>query len=373
MSNGKKIIVIQPKSVPYTEQSVYLPFLKNDESPFNDLYNLNKEAVLLDELIALDELEMSHPKYLQWLEYKKHERVLKEYILSGKAMKNGPKFKNIKNINLDKYEIVPNDQAVFKRIGTLRNKAGDTDTLSLHIVNSFKLWNGGYRNDGKSKKYASMIHAIGAVRKILFFSKDFNNPYADLYLLEIEKKVSEIKNEMKQAVVKTNEMLDEQKKIGLELNIMVSKEPLKIELNFDTPYGHMFVQLLGQFDFMARSLKTLQGKAIISQDEAHKEIFKFVGKIRALIELTHELYSALIPIKNSISRDLLLSELSEDDKELIKVIAESYGKIPYDVLINKKKPNHVHNATIYSESEIETIIKNAKQLGLVNMKNDNKG
>ena len=353
----KKFYIIKPRTVFYNEKHVYTSFLKSDSSIFIDKYDLKGERLLLRNLADLNqnEIDMTHENYVQWLEFKKHEEVLKTYIFKYKQQGPGRKYKSVANVDLNKIDIFTSEDEMFKQVGALKNEA--PDIMVLHTPHAFRLWKGlNDKNRTDKHRMTGVIGAIANAKVVSLIADGHNNPYADVVLLKLEYKINKVDKELERVIKEYEALLSQKEEYGIILSPMVSSEPMTIELNFGNPYGHLFAQLTGKFDKYVRIANTLKNKTIISTQENSKSLNDITYKMRSLNEYTHDQLNRLELIK-SFNRDLILTRTPEEMSETYKKLAEHYGPIPEDVLLKKYRPKYLNFKTPYKETDCEYIRK----------------
>lgn len=110
-------------------------------------------------------------------------------------------------------------------------------------------------------QYASMVRAIwdGA-------SQD--DPYGDLWLLQIEQSIAEAKEEITnmQKAIKHNFGNKSAMKVGL----VKSAKPARFEITFSNPYGHLGAWLLVDMDDLVRNVLTGRYVGLTKRDESER-------------------------------------------------------------------------------------------------------
>lgn len=211
------------------------------------------------------------------------------------------------NIQLD--ESLPDQQ-----IKTTSRLSADIHIV-LHTRIAQSLFNGSWKL-GKMGllQFARVVSALwDAARK--------DDPYAEWYLLKTYQALFDARKQIKamEEVLATyfNTIR------GVEVNTVISSNPINHPLTFATPFGFMGAYLLADVDYVLRQLLTLEriGIPVDSESTSIKQVIKHIQA--AFSEPRHWR-------RTGITRQDI-----EENNEKAKNVTEKFGKVPDSVLHKK--------------------------------------
>jgi len=182
------------------------------------------------------------------------------------------------------------------------------------------------RRRGKDVQPIIGLLDFGRRMKLLWLSAQADDPYADWYLLRIEKSI----NEAKTIIVEKKQWLDEVLNAmeGFDVGIAHSLEPIQVSIVFQNPYGYMGAYLVSDYDALCCSVFTASHIGLIDRKMANS-IMNAAGKsIRRTFDMV-----AKWKFTGVTREDIQLKNPSG-----IRAI-ETYGECPEPVLYKTKRAN----------------------------------
>lgn len=335
MAKSRRSAAAVPASIAALASSIPAPyatservFFETDEnSPFPDKYSIEKEAVVLADLIDADILDEADPRYPRLMLYEERiavrNRMQEEYRLRAGAEK-----------------VVTVSEAIGMRsLGTLVDD--EPDTMTLHTKEAYRLFMGRARDP--QGQYAQIVGGkrVAAALKSLWILSGNDNPYADWALLRHEELMKELSKLIEQEVNRLNQKLEAQKARGLSYSILKSAEPKVNGLGYKSPYGYAISDLVVQYDYFVRLVKTLVRKDQLTDDQGRQSIRDLTRRIRAgFIETARFERFLLRPELRDLSRTDFVPSASSDAAKRVLAVTELFGPIPSDIYGGKHQPRH---------------------------------
>jgi integrating conjugative element protein (TIGR03761 family) len=136
--------------------------------------------------------------------------------------------------------------------------------------------------------------------KQITFAAHSNDPYADFYLLQVEKKLNETKERLKQIKDRFIKYGSNQ---SLEVNLGSSVNPKIFKTTFNSVYANIGLTLLEKADEAIRSIIAMQAIGFLETESANTEIGDIVTMMRALFLSTKGYRTTGITRKDVIARN----------------------------------------------------------------------
>ncbi len=301
-------------------------FPTSPTSPFADKYDIERERVSLADLLEADNPDDSDPRWGRFVELSDREVALRN-------MKTADRLRHHAEA------IVPDKQATaMQNIGELVGE--DTDTMSLHTRDAYRLFIGKSRGVGQQGFGEVSGKKVAAALRFVWLMSGNDNPYADLALVQTTERIDKLRQEINRLIQVNSKSLEALKARGLNYSILQSRAPVDVELGFRSPYGYMIAELIVDFDYCARVLKTLVIKDRLSDREGRDRMHDLSRQIRSLFE-------ALIPYQRNLQREEL-ALLSRGDwashgdmaRKRVQASVALFGECPRDVFTGERGPRH---------------------------------
>ena len=210
-----------------------------------------------------------------------------------------------------------------EKIGVLKNPL----SLTFHTKDAMKLIRGRQRSDTQDdEKYA--------INGLDLFSVKVNNlwqrikkddPYAEMTLIEIERRLSNVKEKIAQQLKETEAKLKEAPS-GITVGITESINPLTIVLDsprYYTTHTKLLAVLIAQFDQLIRQFHSCMSIGLISKTQYNRQKRTLVGNIRSVL-IAPNLYK-----NNNVTREDIV-KLTETGRAAI----QRFGTLPIPILKN---------------------------------------
>ncbi|MCX9158106.1 TIGR03761 family integrating conjugative element protein [Niveibacterium sp. 24ML] len=300
-------------------------FEREEGSPFPDGYSLTKERVVLRELLEADDPDSNSPLWPRYELYEErlaqYERMKTDYRLKVGA---GP-------------EVPYSEARKLKELGGLVDEG--VDTMSIHTKEGFRMFLGRGRDPEGQVKAIPGGKRMASSLKALWLLSSQDNPYADWALLRAATCIEEIQAELEQKISTYTEQLDVLKKRGLSVHVLKSSEPKEVELTFKSPYGYLIAELVIQFDYYVRVVKTMIRKGRFTDAAGRDVIRTTTRRIRAFFEeiARFDRYLLRPELKGLCRADFLPGADAESAKR-VKAATGIFGPVPEAIFTGKMVP-----------------------------------
>jgi integrating conjugative element protein (TIGR03761 family) len=179
--------------------------------------------------------------------------------------------------------IVPDNEALgIRTIGGLVQE--ENDEMFIHTKEAYRLFIGRTRDDSPSSYGISSAKKIAAILRSVWNLSSNDNPYADWMLIQFTDQIDEVRKALERATQVHQATLDTLEKRGLVVHVMKSRAPIKVNLGFRSPYGYMVAEMLVDFDWYTRLIKTMIAKSRVSDEVGRADLNKFRSRIRSIFE-----------------------------------------------------------------------------------------
>jgi integrating conjugative element protein (TIGR03761 family) len=254
-------------------------------------------------------------------------------------------------------------------IGTL--ETGDDDYLEIHTKEAFRLFIGRVSDDENNRKPVISGRKVASVLRFLWLQTGNDNPYSDWLLLQVESNAQEVIQSLRKVSSRYEQEMDVLKKRGLSYSVMRAKNTQKLSLGFKSPYGFLIAELIVEFDYTVRAVKTMVAKNRLSKEEGRDSIY-------ILLNLVRRFFENIIPIYKVLKQDVLMDLgridwLSKDPIAInrVQAVTRILGECPREVFDGSLAPRNTRrlsddisssqikalrtvNLSIASDSETET-------------------
>lgn len=196
--------------------------------------------------------------------------------------------------------------------------------LRVQTRQAQKLVNG---RDGNVASPIIGLLSFGNRMRMLWQAAEHDDPYADWFLIQIEKSIEDARVLIQDKVKNLRGVLNAMENVRVDL--ASSLEPIEVPLQFSNPYGYMGAYLIADYDDLARAVLTGRHVAVIDRDKS-QEILNGAGRaIRRTFQLvTGWRYTGVI------REDLRqMNQAAARAKELM-------GELPQDVAEGKRRARH---------------------------------
>lgn len=193
-------------------------------------------------------------------------------------------------------------------------------TIELHTHRATQLW------QGRRGSIEDKVHPIIGMPRFLVIMNTIkmdaarNNPYADMWMLQLEERLLEARTEM-------NELLHEAEKAlvaipdTINIESCLSIQPAKFPLFVSAQLGYIAIYLLTDFDQLARKMMLANHMAVCSSTYTKDFLERASGMIRSIYSLAQKYQRVPVTRQDFI-----------DGHRRAKDAEEHYGPVPVDIL-----------------------------------------
>lgn len=202
--------------------------------------------------------------------------------------------------------------------------------LLLHTRNAQALFKGQWRRNSMG-----LLQFANLMQKMWQAVKE-GDPYAEWHLMTIYEHIEALKTDMQQLERHCQEKIAQLR--GFDVQLFHQVNPLRVLLQFSTPFAYMAAHLLADFDYLSRQAYTLKRLGLVL--ELDKLPVKIKFKLRRLFE------SPLRWRYTGITRQDIL-----DNNQKAQAVKKMMGTLPVAILNQDiqfallPKPKPVENKT----------------------------
>jgi len=168
------------------------------------------------------------------------------------------------------------DTQIIQRPGKM--KADHFLTIETRMAQ--QMYNG--RERTKDKEYITGFNRFGGLMTSLYLRAAQDDPYFDLWLINIETLLLETLDELKALNEQLTGLLNTNKKI--EIAVPESINPIKVRLGFRNPYAFKAADLIVEFDEICKLLNAGRHTARLTHEQFHHLRQRSSKAIRRLFE-----------------------------------------------------------------------------------------
>jgi integrating conjugative element protein (TIGR03761 family) len=210
------------------------------------------------------------------------------------------------------------------------------DTIAIHTLQAARVFQG-MRYDDKRMGYPGMAYTSIAMTGI-WEASGSDNPFVEWTLIQSEERLAGIDRKMSHYVQQVNEKIEHAKQMGLNISMAVNRKPAIYPINFGSPYGYLLARLVLNFDQFVRSVKGLEMRTLLSQDEGERTIHQVR---REVLSTFQDIVSNRKIVGNKMLREIRRSDwLDTGKRNHLAAICAVVGLVPNDVLGKDRKPKH---------------------------------
>jgi integrating conjugative element protein (TIGR03761 family) len=314
-------------------------FPVSPDSPFCDGYDIASERDALADLVSSDKPDQSDPRWPRLVQLHERERELRAAarIQPRQGAPHAPKQAEA--------------HSIAAKLGQLSDAT--PDTMTLHTKEAYRLFTG--RLGDQNAKVPSIAGGkrFAAVLKSIWHLSANDNPYADWILIRMYDGLLAIRGNLGRAIAAQEEAIDLLKRKGLGLSVMASRSPKCVELGFRSPYGYATAELIVEFDYYVRMIKTLVHKDRMSDEQGRAAIGAVGRDMRALFLEPirwerHLLREELAPL----TRVDFLPAADAKVRQRVRAAIALFGEVPRSIFTGEEAPRHSRRRVKLSEAEL---------------------
>lgn len=322
-------------------------FPTSTDSPFEDQYDILGERDALKDLFEADEPNEKDPRWGRFVELLDREEQLK----LEQSNRQQRQFAD---------PIVPDHEArALKAIGSL--VADESDVMAIHTREAYRLFIGRTRDESPRGYGITSGKRVAAVLRSIWNLSANDNPYADWILVQVSDRVAELRQQIEKTGQGFQDDLDKLQARGLRVSVLKSRAPVEVELGFRSPYGYMIVDLILDFDWYARVVKTMVQKNRLGDLEGKDDLYQMRKRIRALFESTLPYQKYLLREElRQLSRSDFLPGANEEAKKRVEAAIGIFGEVPQQIFTGQVRPRHSRRRADVSEAEMRLLMEVAQ-------------
>ncbi|EIG1054394.1 TPA_asm: TIGR03761 family integrating conjugative element protein [Salmonella enterica subsp. salamae serovar 42:z:1,5] len=158
--------------------------------------------------------------------------------------------------------------------------------IQLHTHNATRLWTGRRATENGPAPIIGMPRFIKILNQMRI-AAEHNDPYADLWMVRMEEKLAQSRQEMQMMLDQAKAMFSELPE-GIDIENCLNVQPVRFPLFINAPLAYQGVYLLTDFDQLARQLLLASHIAIISRREMHNRLNNGAKVIRSAFGLAQK-------------------------------------------------------------------------------------
>jgi len=333
---------VKPVKAPKAKAAPKPSFPTSPTSPFSDGYDLHGERALCAHLYAAENPNFKDPMWDRFMNLLDRE----EHLMKQSQLRKQRAYAE---------RLVPDHEASgISRIGILVQE--ENDELSIHTKEAYRLFIGRTRDESPTGYGISSAKKIGAILRSVWNLSSNDNPYADWMLIQFTNQIDEVRQALEKATKVHQDSLDQLEKRGLTVHVMKSRAPMKVNLGFRSPYGYMVAEMLLDFDWYVRLVKTMIGRSRISDEDGHVDMNRFRSRIRSIFEsaLPFQKYLLREELKD-LSRSDFLAGADVNAVKRVKAIRGIFGEVPANIFTGELAPKHSRRKLFITAQEQELL------------------
>lgn len=229
--------------------------------------------------------------------------------------------------------------------------------MAIHTKEAYRLFIGRTRDESPRGYGITSGKKVAAVLRSIWNLSANDNPYADWILVQVTDRVGELRQQLEHAGKHFQDDLDKLQARGLRVSVLKSRAPVEVELGFRSPYGYMIVDLILDFDWYARVVKTMVQKNRLGDIEGKEHLYQMTKRIRALFESTLPYQKYLLREElRLLSRSDFLPGASDEARKRVEAAVGIFGEVPQPIFTGEVRPRHSRRRADVSEAEMRLLV-----------------
>ncbi|MGE4057041.1 MAG: PFL_4669 family integrating conjugative element protein [Vicinamibacterales bacterium] len=218
---------------------------------------------------------------------------------------------------------------------------GAGDAMLLHTREAYRMFTGRRARSDSSEPAVVGGQRFATLTKVLWNLSAQDNPYADWMLIRLEAAMQGVRNDIHAETVRAEAIVAELQRKGLTITILGARSPTSVPLAFRSPYGYAMAELITEFDYYVRVVKTLVYRDQWSDTEGRSAIRGVGRPMRAVFVMPTPWVRALLDGELlALSRRDFAFEASPDATARVDLAHRRLGQLPDDVLTGAQRPRH---------------------------------
>lgn len=324
---------VEPKPMVAGDSALIAPlrptidFEKEPNSPFHDGYSIAKEEALLADYIKADPMDESDPRFERFVELEDRKERLERMQQKFVTRKGADPV------------VTPDEVRGIGELGSLVDDG--VDQMTIHTKEAYRMFMGRTRDPGKDVAPIVGGKRMASALRALWMLTGNDNPFADWGLLRHEHSMREVHKRLQREIETINDVLVEQQRRGLTYTMLRSANPVILNLGFRSPYGYAVSSLIADFDYFVRLQKTLEHKALRTDDQVRQAITELTRFVRRCWNETARFDRWLNRDEvRLLSRADFLPGAPDDAAKRVEFATGAFGVVPGEVYSCAVQPSH---------------------------------
>lgn len=317
-------------------------FCTHPNSPFHDKYDIEGEKLALRDLLDAENPDTTDPRWPR-------VGLLEDRIRSLQRAEDDYKHRS------GAERVVTDREATdFRNIGALVDN--DQDSMTLHTREAYRLFMG--RGRDANGQYAPIVGGkrVASALRSSWALSGHDNPYADWVLVSFGDQLESMQKTLSALIDEHEGKLSKLKQRGLNYSVLQSRQPVTVDLGFRSPYGYAVAELIVQYDYWVRLVKTLVRKNQMTDDDGRILLRQHVRHIRSMFELPSKYERWLMRDElRQLSRSDWLPGAADDSRNRVQAVVGIFGEVPREVFTGAVKPRHSQRRANLSEQELKLL------------------
>lgn len=294
---------------------------------FPDGYDLDKEALAVHSLANSEEIDVNDPLYPQYQEYT--ERLQQWALLQDQHRERAGAESSV-------------PVAEARKVAQMSPLQSDgEDSMTLHTLEAMRLFLGAAPIPGELKFGVPGGRRAATALRQLFLLSAQDNPYADMALCDVDKRIAKITAQIAVIERQHHGLLERARTKGLNYSVIGARTPQSVSLGYHSPYGYAISNLIVEFDYLVRVVKSTERRDLSSKKDVHAQLLTIKREYRSLFEATlHAVRILLSPHMRELSRVDWLPTVNEDGRKRREAASKLLGTVPQEVFTGELSPRH---------------------------------
>jgi integrating conjugative element protein (TIGR03761 family) len=235
---------------------------------------------------------------------------------------------------------VPPEQA--QKINSLSALiTGQEDVMTLHTQEAARLFNGVSPPPDSGRYWVPGARRAANDLRTLFVMSARDNPYADQALRQADLEAQKIAADMQALENAETAKLDARAKRGVSWSILQAAKPQQINLGYKSPYGFMLTNLLADFDYLVRLLKTSERRDLRTNADTYRDLALIKRQFRTMFFKAIKSSTQLLqPTLVGICRSDYLPTATPVAVKRVQAAVAALGDVDKAILLCEVEPRH---------------------------------
>ncbi|TAG49750.1 MAG: TIGR03761 family integrating conjugative element protein [Betaproteobacteria bacterium] len=329
---------------PETRKLPPLPFLTTRNSPFPDGYDIEAEGRVLKDLIEADDPDATDPRYLRLVEYYERQSQLDQ------------KKVEYQDRNAAEPLVSSAEGKGTAKLGAF--VSSEPNTVTIHTKEAYRLFTGRAKDPVPGRSIPPILGArtAGSMLRSLWLLSGNDNPYADWALIDIHGRITDQIEKLRAVNTDMEQQTKALRQRGINVSVVSAREPQTVPLGFASPYAFLLVEMLAEFDYFIRCVRTLEGISRIGSDEAKKKVAVEVTALRGMFELIQKYERVLTREKlNELVRADWLPGATAAQVQRVQAMIAVFGLVPREVFTGEISPRHTRRDMRMSAETLQVL------------------